>query len=188
MRTLLITLALLAAACSPPAQNAESTTATTAAAPASQVPPNPYVDALAGTVQTGAWISRTDEGVSSACFGAPESECIITVVCEMPSGKLSVSIEQELAPDQATTMRFFTAMQTFDLPARSHNEGLPSVTASVADNTPEKPLLIGMLGAPTERFGVEVAGMLTVFPWDSSVAGALTACGDPPPPPVRRTD
>ncbi|WP_395647072.1 hypothetical protein [Terricaulis sp.] len=175
MRTLLIALALLAAACSPPAQNADSTTATNAEE-AAQAPQNPYVAALAGEVQTGAWISRTDEGVTSACFGAPQSECVITVVCEMPSGKISLSVEHELAPDQATTIRLFTATQTFDLPAQSFNEGLPNVTATVADNAPEKTPLIGMLGTPTERFGAEIAGARTVYPWDASVAAVLTAC------------
>lgn len=175
MRTLILTLALLAAACSPPAQNTASSTATTTEQ-TSQIPANPYVAALAGTVQTGAWISRTDEGVTSACFGAPQSECVITIVCEMPTGKLDVSVEQELAPDQATTMRLFTATQTFDLPARSFNEGLPSVSATVAGNAPEKAPLIGMLGTPTERFGVEVAGIRTVYPWDASVAAVLMAC------------
>lgn len=175
MRTLILTLALLAAACSPPAQNAE-TTATTAAEQAPAAPENVYVAALAGTVQTGTWVARTDEGVSSACFGAPQSECVVTVACEMPSGKLTISSGQELTPDQATTLRLFTATQTLDLPAQSFNEGLPNVTATVADNAAEKTPLIGMLGTPTERFGVEIAGERTVVPWDASVAAVLTAC------------
>ena len=174
MRTLILALALLAAACSPPAQTAD--TATTAAEQAPAVPENVYVAALAGTVQTGSWVARTDEGVTSACFGAPQSECVVTVACEMPSGKLTLSTEYELAPDQDTAIRVFNATQMLDLPARSFNEGLPSVTATVADSAPEKTPLIGMLGAPTERFGVEVAGQRTVFPWDTSVASVLTAC------------
>lgn len=176
MRTLLLALALFAAACSPPAQTADSAPATTAGEPASAASENVYAAALAGPVQTGSWVSRTDEGVSSACFGAPQSECVVTVACEMPSGKLSLSTGDELAPDQDTVIRVFNATSTLDLPAHSFNEGLPNVTATIADNAAEKTPLIGMLGAPTERFGVEVAGQRTVVPWDASVAAILTAC------------
>lgn len=176
MRILIFALALLAAACSPPAQNTASTTATTAADTAPQTPANPYAAALASQTQSGVWATRSDEGVTSTCFGAPQSECVVSVVCEQPSGKITLTFGQELAPDQDTTVRLFTATQTFDLPGRSFNEGLPSVSVEIADAAPEKSPLIGMLGTPTERFGAEIAGQRTVFPWDASIAAVLTAC------------
>lgn len=136
----------------------------------------PDAAALAGAPQTGAWTLRTDEGVTAAGFGPPESEYLLTIVCEAPSGELSITAEQELSPDQDTTLRIITAVQSLDLPARSFNEGLPMIIAEVADDAATKTPLIGMLGAPTDRFAIEVSGEAFVFPWDDSIAQALTAC------------
>lgn len=172
LRSSFLALALLAA-CSPapnsqaPAQDA----ATTAEAPA-----DPNAAALGAVPQTGAWTLRTDEGVTAADFGAPESEYLLTISCEMPSGKLTLIYERELAPDQDTTLRIVTPVQTLDLPARSFNEGLPSVTAEVLDSAPAKIALISMLGAPTDRFAVDVNGESSVFPWADAVSQALIAC------------
>jgi hypothetical protein len=123
------------------------------------------------------WLYRADAGVSSACFGAPESECQLTIVCEAPSGRLSLSFEHELAPDQATVLRIFTATTTLDLPAQSFNEGLPSVNVELAETAAERQPLIEALSPAQERFGVEVQGEITVFPWDQSLAHVLAACG-----------
>lgn len=173
MRSFILTAALALAACSPaPSQAPQDSAATTAETP----PADPNAAALTGTVQTGAWTLRTDEGVTAAGFGAPESEYQLTIVCEAASGKISIMSEHELAPDQDTTLRIITAVQTLDLPARSFNEGLPNVTAEVAGNAPTKAPLISMLGAPTDRFAVEVAGQSTVFPWADAVSQALIAC------------
>lgn len=174
MRTLLVTAALLLAACSPaPTEQAPDT-----AAPASEseAPANPDAAALGATPQTGAWTLRTDEGTTAAGFGAPESEYQLTIVCEAPSGKITITSEHELAPDQDTTLRIITAVQTLDLPARSFNEGLPNVSADVLDDAATKTPLISMLGAPTDRFAVDVAGVATVYPWNDAIAQALTAC------------
>lgn len=173
MRSTLIALALLSAACSPaptaPAENGATTTAETA-------PADPNTAALSGTVQTGAWSYRADEGTFAAGFGAPESEYQLTISCEAASGKLTIMSEHELAPDQDTTLRIITPVQTLDLPARSFNEGLPNVTAEVLDNAPAKTALISMLGSPADRFAVEVNGQSTVFPWADAVSQALIAC------------
>ncbi|MEQ1492222.1 MAG: hypothetical protein ABL932_16890 [Terricaulis sp.] len=172
LRTSLIAFALLAA-CSPaPSQSTGEVAATTT----ESAPVDPNTAALGATPQTGAWTLRTDEGTTAAGFGAPESEYQLTIACEAGSGKLTLIYEHELAPDQATTLRIITPVQILDLPAHSFNEGLPSVTAEVLDNAAEKTALISMLGAPTDRFAVEVAGQSTVFPWADAVSQALIAC------------
>jgi len=175
MRTLLITTAaLLLAACSPaPSEQTAEPAGSTAE---QQATANPDAAALGGTPQTGSWTLRTDEGVTAAGFGAPESEYQLVITCEAPSGNLSVMAERELSPDQDTTLRIITAVQSLDLPARSFNEGLPSVTAEVANGAATKTPLISMLGAPTDRFAVDIAGEITVFPWHESIAQALTTC------------
>ncbi|MEQ1819681.1 MAG: hypothetical protein ABL871_13830 [Terricaulis sp.] len=173
MRSTFIALALLAAACSPaPTAPAESGATTTA----ESEPIDPNTAALSATPQTGAWSVRTDEGTTAAGFGAPESEYQLTIVCEAASGKLTLMSEHELAPDQDTTLRIITPVQILDLPARSFNEGLPSVTAEVLDSDAAKTALISMLGSPTDRFAVEVNGQSTVFPWADAVSQALIAC------------
>lgn len=174
MRTLLISAALLLAACSPAPSEQTAESAATTAEPQASV--NPDAAALGGTPQTGSWTLRTDEGVTGAGFGAPESEYQFVIACEAPSGKLSLTAERELSPDQDTTMRIITAVHTLDLPARSFSEGLPSVTAEVVANAATTTPLISMLGAPTDRFAVDIAGEITVFPWHESIAQALTAC------------
>lgn len=171
LRTSLIALALLAA-CTPAPSQAPESAATTVEAP----PANPNTAALSATAQAGAWTLRTDEGVTAAGFGAPESEYLLTISCEGPSGKLSLIYEHELSPDQDATLRIITPVQTLDLPARSSNEGLPSVTAEVLESTPAKTALISMLGAPTDRFAVEVNGESSVFPWADAVSQTLIAC------------
>ncbi len=171
MRTTIIALALLACSPAPSTQAPQETAASTA-----QAPVDPNTAALTATPQTGAWSVRTDEGTTGAGFGAPESEYQLTIVCEAASGKLTITSEHELAPDQDTTLRIITPVQILDLPARSFNEGLPSVTAEVLESTPAKTALISMLGAPTDRFAVEVNGESTVFPWAEAVSQALIAC------------
>jgi hypothetical protein len=56
------------------------------------------------------------------------------------------------------------------------NQGLPMVRAEIADGAPEKAPLIGMLGAPQDRFAVEIGGDIAVYPWDDAIARVLTAC------------
>ncbi|MEZ5959200.1 MAG: hypothetical protein R3C30_02070 [Hyphomonadaceae bacterium] len=173
MRTLVITAALFLAACSPSPNDQATEPASSSAEP--QAAPNPDAAALGATPQTGSWTLRVDEGTTAAGFGAPESEYQLVITCNAGS-TLTVMSEHELSPDQDTTLRIITAVQTLDLPARSFNEGLPSVTAEVAYDAPTRTPLISMLGAPTDRFAVEVAGVASVFPWDDAVAQALTAC------------
>lgn len=172
MRTLLLALAL--AACSPAAPPPDQA----AHAGDTGEPQAVNVDAaaLGATPQTGAWILRTDEGTTAAGFGAPESEYLLVVSCETPTGKISVIYEHELSPDQDTTLRIITPVQTLDLPARSFNEGLPTIIAEAGADAAQKTALIAMLGAPTDRFAVEVNGESTVFPWADDVAEALIAC------------
>ena len=174
MRTLLITAALLLAACSPAPSDQPAEIAATTAEP--QTPENPDAAALGATPQPGAWSLRTDEGTTGAGYGPPESEFLLTIACQSGSGALSITSNHELSPDQDTTLRIITAVQTLDLPARSFNEGLASVTAEVPDSSAAKAPLISMLGAPTDRFAIEVHGEAHVYPWNEAVAEALTAC------------
>ena len=174
MRITLTALALLIAACSPPASPDAPPAPAAESAPAAPV--NPETAALGAAPAAGAWSFAVEGGTHAAGFGAPESEYQFVIACEASSGKLTITYEHELAPDQSTTLRLITAVQSIELPARSFNEGLPSVIAEIADDDPLKPLLIGMLGAPTDRFAAEVAGVTQVFPWSDEIAQALTAC------------
>ncbi|MGQ0532143.1 MAG: hypothetical protein ACT4OF_05545 [Caulobacteraceae bacterium] len=169
------TLALLLAACAPAAPPAQQGSAEPEAG-APHVVQHPDTAALAAAPAAGQWFERTDEGVTGAGFGAPNSEYQFVVTCTAPSGALTIMSANELAPDQATTIRLITSTRTLELPARSFNEGLPSLSAEVADADPLKPLLIGMLGAPTDRFAVVAGGESTVFPWHESIARTLIAC------------
>jgi len=173
MRLIPLALIALIAACSPPASQ-EAPPAAPAASNAA--PAGPRLSVLGGVPASGAWTFRVEGGTHAAGFGVPESEYQFIIVCEAGSGNLSLTYEHELTPDQATTLRLITAVQSIELPARSFNEGLPNVTAEIADSDPAKPLLIGMLGAPTDRFAAEVAGEVQVFPWSDEIAQALTAC------------
>jgi hypothetical protein len=173
MRLLLISAALLFTACSP--APSDQATAPTAAAEAPEAGANPDTAALGATLQTGSWTLRADEGTTAAGFGAPESEYQFVIACEAGSN-ITLTAEHELSPDQDTTLRIITAVQTLNLPARSFNEGLPTVTAHVTQDAATKTPLISMLGAPTDRFAVDIAGQITVFPWHDSIAQALTAC------------
>lgn len=174
MRIIALIAALLLTACAPDAPTAPDA-ATESAETAPAIPQNPDAEALAAEPATGAWIERTDEGVTSTGFGAPDSEYQFVVSCVMGSGAIHVTSSNELAPDQATTIRLITATQAIDLPAQSSNEGMPTISAEIADEG-AKPLLIGMLGAPTDRIAVIAGGESTVFPWDESIARVLIAC------------
>lgn len=171
MRTFIATLAVFLAACSPEPSGAPESGAAEQSSPA-----NVDAAALAGAPASGEWFERVDEGTFAAGFGAPESEYQLSIVCTQGSGAIDVTSENELAPDQDTTIRIVTSTQTLELPARSHNEGLPSIGAEIADAAPQKALLIGMLGAPTDRFAVDAGGVITVYPWHEAIARTLIAC------------
>src|SRR5690606_36348336 len=179
--TLRLIPALLLFACTPAPQQqqpAPDSAPSQQAAPEAQAPQNPYTAALSAPLPDGQWFSEETSSRTSAGFGLPESEFQFVVSCATRAGKLSVTLERELAPDQQTTMRIVTAPQMLDLPARSFNEGLPHVLAELAPDAPEEGPLVRMLGAPQDRFAVEVAGEFQVFPWDESLARALTACAE----------
>lgn len=174
MRTLIAALALVLAACSPaPSEAPEPAAAGDAGAAA---PVNPDVAALGGAPAAGQWFERVDEGTFAAGFGAPESEYQLVITCTQGAGAIAVSSANELAPDQATTLRIITPTRTLELPARSFNEGLPAITADLADAAPEKAMLISVLGAPADRFAVEAGGVVTVYPWNDAISRTLIAC------------
>lgn len=176
MRILITALALSLAACSP--EQEEQLGGVIAEHPP-ELPPSPLnadAAALSATPATGQWFERVDEGTFAAGFGVPDSEYQFTLVCTQGSGAINVTSENELAPDQDTTIRIITSTQTLTLPARSHNEGLPNIGAEIADNAPEKTPLISMLGAPTDRFAIDAGGVITVYPWHDAIARTLIAC------------
>jgi hypothetical protein len=177
MRTFIAALALSLAACSP-AEEEERLGGVILEHPP-ELPPSPLnLDAAALThaPATGQWFERVDEGTFATGFGAPESEYQFIIVCTQGSGAINVTSSNELAPDQDTLIRIITSTQTLELPARSFNDGLPSIAAEVAESAPQKTPLIGMLGAPTDRFAVDAGGEITVYPWHDSIARTLIAC------------
>jgi hypothetical protein len=151
------------------------------ASAASAAPAAPAVAAnnaplLGAALSYGQWYSRGDEGTIAACYGAPESECSITIQCEAPTGKLTFTTMHELVPDQPTALRLMTQTHTLDLAARSFNEGLPSINADLADESAEKAALIALLSPTQPSFAVEHRGEITVYPWDEAIARTLNAC------------
>jgi hypothetical protein len=176
MRTLIAALALSLAACSPAPSSAPAGATTETGAAEQTSPLNADATALSATPADGQWFERVDEGTFATGFGAPESEYQFTIVCTQGSGAIQVTSENELAPNQDTTIRIITPTQTLTLPARSHNEGLPSISAEITDTGPQKTPLIGMLGAPMDRFAVDAGGVITVYPWHDAIARTLIAC------------
>jgi len=171
MRTALTfaTVALLAACTPAPSQ-----------APADPAPPPSAAAApdsalASATLNTGQWFYNADESVSAAGFGAPQSEYQLTLVCNEGSGRVTITSDHELVPDQATTLALITAGRTFDVPATSFNEGLPHVSGEIADAARQAEL-VAALSAPQERIGVDVGGDVRVYPWDESIARALAPC------------
>jgi hypothetical protein len=174
MKHTVFALALLAA-CSPaPQSNTERKTETPAAQAAPTQAPN--AAALSATPAEGQWFFNGDEGVISANFGPPESEGILSIVCNAGDRRISLHYNGELTPDQDTTLRILTAAQSLELPARSHNEGLPGISADIAADAPEHAALLNALSAQQQRFAITGAGDTIVLPWDQSIPRALTGC------------
>jgi hypothetical protein len=176
MRTLIAALALSLAACSPAPSSAPAGATTETDGGEQPSPLNADAAALAAAPAAGQWFERVEDGTFATGFGVPDSEYQFTIVCTQGSGAITVTSENELAPDQDTTIRLITSVQTLELPARSHNEGLPSISADIADTAREKIPLISMLGAPTDKFAVDAGGAITVYPWHDSIARTLIAC------------
>jgi hypothetical protein len=171
MRTIIATLVLLAAACSPPAEAPQTrapSESSDAPGPAAAV--NPDAAALGPAADFGQWFSDSAPARTSACYGAPESECVVSLGCE--GRRVTLMSSHELAPDQDTTLTIATASQTLALPARSFNEGLASVSAELDGADPR----LAALAARQDRFGVDVGGETHVYPWHESVARVLAAC------------
>lgn len=164
-------IALLLAACSPPAPPQQPQSSPDGPPPAAA---NPDAAMLASEPMPGQWSFNGDAGTISAGFGAPESEYLFLVVCNAPTGRITLTYEHELAPDQDTTLKIVTAAQTLDFAARSFNEGLPNVSAEVEGADPR----LAALAATQERIAVEVGGETSVLPWDQSIARVLQACRD----------
>jgi hypothetical protein len=175
MKRVVFAIALLAA-CSPAPQSNQSKTETPAARAAPAPPAAPNAAALSAAPAEGQWFFNSDEGVISANFGPPESEGILSIVCNEPDRRISLHYGGELTPDQDTTLRILTATQSLDIPARSHNDGLPAVSADIAADAPQHAALLGALSTQQERFAIVGAGDTVVLPWDQSIARALANC------------
>ncbi len=175
MRFSLIVLLLLAA-CSPAPQNSNAGKTETPAAQATSTQA-PNAAALSATPAEGQWFFNGDEGVISANFGPPESEGILSIVCTEGDRRISLHYNGELTPDQDTTLTLITATQSLEIPARSHNEGLPGISAEIAANAPQHGALLAALTAQQQRFAIVGAGDTVVLPWDQSIARALAGCG-----------
>ena len=172
MKRAAFAIALLAA-CSPAPQNSNERKAET---PAAQAASTPNAAALAATPVEGQWFFNGDEGVISANFGPPESEGILSIVCNEGDRRISLHFNGELTPDQDTTLTLLTATQSLDLPARSHNDGLPGISADIAADAPQHAALLNALSAQQQRFAITGAGDTIVLPWDQSIPRALAGC------------
>ena len=109
---------LLLAACGP---LAPSSPPPASQAPAPHSPPSAAnADALAlqRTLAAGAWIESTQGHISSARFGAPNSDVQFSIACNTSTHALTLTSDHEGAPAQATTLRLITSTQTLELPAR----------------------------------------------------------------------
>ena len=176
MRPILLTALALLAACAPPAPPASPP-------PAAPTEAGPLAAQLAAaTAAIGRWSYRSDEGVSSACFGAPESECQFSIQCEAPTQTLTLIVDAELTPDQDALIQIYDAQGSMTLFSRSHNEGLPSVIAEIGPDSLDRLGLLELLSTAPPRFAVETralngpAGDLVDYPWDDSITRVLTAC------------
>ncbi|HEX8901198.1 hypothetical protein [Vitreimonas sp.] len=160
-------------------------TACTPAPPASQAAPDPAAaqaasDAsanaarLSAAPQTGAWAFQADDAIFAAGFGAPESEVQLVFTCNQASGAVHITSAHELAPDQDTTLTLIMLNATRALPAKSFNEGLPSVTAELAGDQARD--IAALLSAPHANLGIEIAGETHVYPWSPEIAQALEGC------------
>jgi len=174
MKHTVFAIALLAA-CSPAPQNNTERKPST---PAAQAAPTPASNAaaLAATPAEGQWFFNGDEGVISANFGPPESEGILSIVCNEGDRRISLHFNGELRPDQDTTLKLLTATQSLEIPARSHNDGLPGISADIAADAPQHAALLDALSAQQQRFAITGAGDTIVLPWDQSIPRALAAC------------
>lgn len=158
---------VMLAACSPPSADRDrAANAGDVAAPADAA-------ALGGVPMEGVWSHNGDGATVSAGFGAPESEYLFIVICEGGTGQVRIDYEHELYPDQDTTLRIITETQAVEFPARSSNEGLPTVSAEVAGDDAR---LAALAATGQERFAVEVAGEISVLPWDEAIALTLSNC------------
>ena len=169
------TLAALLAACSPPTSAQKSaSTATTTTAATTATAPSPE---LAGALADGAWVFEEGNAASSTGFGPPDSESQFFVQCERGPKIVTLSMEHELAPDQDTTLTLRpntgSGAQTLTFPARSFNEGLPSVTANLPAPDPR----LTSFAAATDRFEVSVGDAHLLLPMDESVKRVLALCG-----------
>ena len=175
MRPSLAALVFILAACTPPAPPAAQPT-TDASTAQAQAPANPYTAALAAVPVSGHWFFLSDEAVFAAAFGPSEDERQLSIICGSGTGEVIVELAHDLSPEQDATLRVITRPQTLDLPARSRTRDGPIVRAELATDAPQTLPLIGMLGAPQDRFAIEVAGQITVFRWDQSIAQTLIEC------------
>ena len=62
--------------------------------------PAPNAAALSAAPAEGQWFFNGDEGVISANFGPPESEGILSIVCNEGDRRISLHFNGELTPDQ----------------------------------------------------------------------------------------
>ena len=172
MKRAVLVIAMLAA-CSP-APESNTQTPASQAAPEQAAAPN--AAALSAAPAEGQWFFHSDEGLISANFGPPESEGILSIVCNEGDRSIRLFYGGELTPDQDTTLRVLTATQSLDVPARSHNEGLPAISADIAADAPLHAALLDALAAQQERFAIASVDDTVVLPWDQSIARALANC------------
>jgi hypothetical protein len=169
-RTFALAAALVLAACTP-------------SAPTPQAPPradaDPYAAALAAAPAPGAWTFLGDDGTLAACFGPPnaatESQCQLSIICNGPTREIAVHAAHPLAPDELIVLSLFNTPDTLlQLTARGDATGRAS--AELNETAAERQPFIDLLAPTQERFGVEIAGQITIYPWHDSIARTLNEC------------
>ncbi len=171
-----VMLAALAIACSPtpPAPTGPAETMTPPPAP---VAANADALALQRAPAEGSWTYRSSSGRSATRYFEPQIGDVLTIRCATGNGVLSLELNLALKSESATSLRIVTTTRALDLPATSRFAGdVGAFIAEIADDTPEHDALISTLGTPGDRFAVDAGGVVTVLPWDDSIAQTLIAC------------
>ena len=185
MRHSLAALILLIAACTPPRTDAppapqDKVATVGAAAAAAAQPANTNAAILTASPIDAVWhfgISSSD-GYTIASLGyrgrpnEPIPGVFFDIICT--DGDKSVDISLDLdhdVPDRwDTTIRFITATQTVDIPARSY------ITRSISAELDGADPRLDALRDPQKVFAIEAEGQTRVVVWDQAINRVLNAC------------
>lgn len=125
---------------------------------------------------SGEWVFHGTMDYNAACYGllgAPESECIISIQCNIDTGDLSLILPHERGERRETTLNVLTSTASVALAALVDGE---SGTRADVSDIAEIGTLKQALMPKQERFAIQIADVSTVFPWNDEVYELLLAC------------